>query len=170
MGFLSDIANLIGEEQRIKRTAKQEAQLNSAQKAKLAEIRRAAENGSVNDMYTLASYYYEGKYVGYDPDMACHYWTKAAERGHVDSMYNLGMLYHGSVSNHYIDENLAGYWFYQASRRGDQDSKDMLDRYYSYRSRKGNGGKWVRRDTTADRQTSEDSSESQWSVAFWWRF
>lgn len=170
MGFLNDIANLLGERQRIKRTANQESQLNSAQRAKLAELRQSAENGNIEYMYTLASYYYEGNYVGYDPEMACYWWTKAAKRGHVDSMFNLGMLYHGSVSNYYIDADLAGHWFYQAARNGDHDAKDMLDRFYSYRARRGNKGSWVRKNTMEYGQPNENSRPEQLSLLFWWKF
>lgn len=141
MGLIKGIAKLAGESTRIKRTANNEAQLSPEQKEVLADIRNRANNGDLESMYILATYYYEGKYVEYDPDKACSWWTKAANKGHVDSQYNLGLLYEGDVSSYYYDEHLAGYWLNEAAQNGDRDAARELQKYKYSRIR----GKWVKR-------------------------
>ena len=141
MGLLSGLAKLAGESVRIKKNANKEAQLDPKQQQALEEMRQRAENGDVRYMYLLASYYYNGEYVGYDPEQACYWWTEAANKGHVDSQYNLGLLYGGDVSSYYYDENLAGYWLNKAAQNGDAAAAEALQqyKYSSFRQ------KWVKR-------------------------
>jgi len=141
MGLINGLARLAGESLRIKRTANQEQKLDPQTKQKLDALKQRAESGDVNAMYELAGCYYNGKYVAYDPDLACKWWTEAANRGHVSSQYNLGLLYHGDVSSYYYDANLAGYWFNMAARNGDEEAYKMLQKYKYSEFRQ----KWVRR-------------------------
>ena len=60
-------------------------------------------------MLELGGYYFNGKYVGYNPQQACFWWTEAAKRGNTSAQFNLGLLYHGEISTYYYNENLAGY-------------------------------------------------------------
>lgn len=92
-------------------------------------------------MFELGGYYYHGKYVAYDLDQACQWWTEVANRGHISAQYNLDLLYQGDVSSYYYDENLAGYWFNMAAYNGDQEAYKMFQHYKYSEFRK----KWVRR-------------------------
>lgn len=141
MGLLNGLAKLAGESVRIKRTANQEQQLDSQTKQWLDNLKRSAKDGNINAMFELGSYYDQGKYVGYDPQQACYWWTEAANRGNVDAQYNLGILYHGERTTMFYDENLAGYWFNMAACNGDQEASQMLQ-YYRYSKFRN---KWSRR-------------------------
>ena len=125
---------------RMMKTSRQETQLNSKQQEALEEMRQRAESGDLQCMYQLASYYYNGEYVGYSPEKACYWWTEAANRGHVDSMYNLGLLYGGGVSAFYRNDNLAGYWLDLAAQNGDQEAAKELRKY-----KHNIFGNWVKR-------------------------
>lgn len=129
MGFVKDMAKLLGEKTRMKRTADQESQLDARSKQILDAVRSKANEGDGYAMYTLGGYYIKATYVGYDPRQACYWWTEAANRGNVDAQYNLGLLYHGNVSAMYYDENLAGYWFNEAANNGDAEAENMLRQY-----------------------------------------
>lgn len=141
MGLLNDLAKLAGENVRRNRTANQEQYLDVQTKQWLDNLKYNAQNGDIDAMFELGRYYFQGQYVGYDPNQACFWWTEAANRGHVSAQYNLGLLYHGSISNMYYDENLAGYWFCIAANNGDQEAYEMLQ-YYKF---SGFRQKWSRR-------------------------
>lgn len=141
MGILNGLAKLAGESVRIKRTANQEEQLDHQTKQWLDNLKQDAQNGNINAMFELGCYYDQGKYVGYDPQLACYWWTEAANRGNVDAQYNLGILYHGERTTMFYDENLAGYWFNMAACNGDQEANQMLQ-YYRYSNFRN---KWSRR-------------------------
>lgn len=141
MGFFKDLAKLAGENARIKRTANQESSLTPQERQILEDVRERIRQGDSDAMFQLGGYYIHGKYVGYDPSQACHWWTEAANLGHSDAMYNLGILYHGNLSAHYYDENLAGHWFHMAASNGDQEAADMLQQYEYGSFRK----KWSKR-------------------------
>lgn len=141
MEIFDGIAKLAGESLRRKTTANQEQKIDPQTKQWLDGLRQRAQNGDVNAMFELGGCYYHGKYVAYDPDQACQWWTEAANRGHISAQYNLGLLYHGDVSSYYYDENLAGYWFNMAAYNGDQEAYKMLQHYKYSEFRK----KWVRR-------------------------
>lgn len=141
MGLFNDLAKLAGENLRVHRTANQEEQLDPQTKQWLENLKQNAQNGYPEAMFELGGYYFQGKYVGYDPQQACYWWTEAANRGYINAQYNLGLLYHGDISSMYYDENLAGYWFNVAANNGDQEAYQMLQ-YYKYSSFRN---KWIRR-------------------------
>lgn len=141
MGLFNGLAKLAGENVRKHRTASQEQKLDLQTKQWLDNLKQTAQNGSPEAMFELGGYYFQGKYVGYDPQLACYWWTEAANRGSINAQYNLGLLYHGDISSMYYDENLAGYWFNVAANNGDQEAYQMLQ-YYKYSNFKN---KWSRR-------------------------
>ncbi len=132
MGLLGGIARLLGESLRIKRGESQTANMDAQTRAMIEQTIADAQAGNLNSMYELASWYYKGEYVGYDPQKACEWWTAAAERGHVDSQYNLGLLYLGDTSSYYYDPSLAGYWLDKAASNGDQEAYDLLCSKFRY--------------------------------------
>lgn len=142
MGIMQDLAGVAGEKARIRRTADQENLLDPQTKQWLSQLRRNAQNGNRDAMFNLGSYYYEGRYVGYNPEYACYWWTEAANRGDIRAQRNLGLLYHGNLSKLYYDENLAGYWLHAAATQGDMEASETLSRFYKF-SQFSN--KWVRR-------------------------
>ena len=132
MGLLGGIAKFIGESVRIKNGEIQTANMDEQTRAMIDQTKKDAHNGDLNSMYLLASWYYKGEYLGYDPAKACEWWTAAAERGHVDSQYNLGLLYLGDTSSYYYDPNLAGYWLNCAANNGDQEALNLLNSKFRY--------------------------------------
>lgn len=142
MGLLNGLAKFAGESIRIKRTADQAEQLDPQTKQWLNMLIENAQNGNVDSMFELGCCYFQGQYVGYNPDQACLWWTEAATRGHVSAQYNLGLLYHGGLSSMFYDENLAGGWFQAAANNGDQEAYNMLQKYYKYSNFRN---KWVRK-------------------------
>lgn len=132
MGIFDRLAQFAGETVRIKSNANKEKNLDPQTKQWINELTQRAENGDTAAMLELGGYYFNGKYVGYNPQQACFWWTEAAKRGNTSAQFNLGLLYHGEISTYYYNENLAGYWFNIAAANGDQEAYDMLRRYYSY--------------------------------------
>ena len=141
MGLFNDLAKLAGENVRKNRTANQEQNLDPQTRQWLDNLKLNAQNGNTDAMFELGGYFFQGQYVGYDPNQACYWWTEAANRGNVNAQYNLGLLYHGSITNMYYDENLAGFWFNVAANNGDQEAYQMLQ-YYKYSNFRQ---KWSRR-------------------------
>lgn len=134
MGIFDHLAKFAGETVRIKANANKEQNLDSQTKHWIEGLIQRAENGDTNAMLEIGGYYFNGEYVGYNPQQACYWWTEAAKLGCVSAQYNLGLLYNGEISTYYYDENLAGYWFNVAARNGDREAYDMLRRYYTYNS------------------------------------
>lgn len=132
MGILKDLAKLAGESTRVKRGEEQTANMDAETRAIVEQTMAQAQNGDLNSMYLVASWYYQGKGLGYDPGKACKWWTAAAEKGHVDSQYNLGLLYLGDASSFYYDPNLAGYWLNCAANNGDQEAAKLLNAKLRY--------------------------------------
>ena len=132
MSIFGDIAAVFGETKRINRTSNNENALNENERVWLDNLRKAADSGDIGAMFDLGVLYYQGKYVGYNPDMACRYWEAAAKRGHVSSMYNLGLLYMGDVSTYYFDDNKAGEWLSLAAKNGDKDAARILNERFRY--------------------------------------
>ena len=143
MGIFSDLAGFAGESLRSKKADEINANLDRETSEWLAAITQAAEGGNTEAMFQLGDAYYQGKRLGYDPDKACFWWTEAARRHHINAQFNLGLLYHGDLSNFYYDPDKAGTWFYAAAKSGDQEAKEMLNRYYKYSHFRD---KWVRKD------------------------
>lgn len=140
--FVNHMAGILGESLRIKRTASKTKNMDEETKKLFGKITQLANNGNVDAMVELAQWYYSGKKIGYEPDMAIYWWTKAAEKGNVMSQYNLGLMYHGTTSPISFDEEKAGYWFAKAARNGDAESKRILNKWYVYNDKKG---KWNKR-------------------------
>ena len=137
--FLNHVAKFAGETVRMKRTEKEAQKIDPQTKQKLDNLIAKAEDGDVKAMDTLATFYYQGKYVGYNPTEACRWWTEAATKGHVDAQYNLGLFYMGNLSTYVAtDENKAGYWLDMAARNGDKEAADLLHRRFKI----GFTGKW----------------------------
>lgn len=138
MGLLNGLAKLAGESIRIKKGEAQTANMSDETRALVDQTIAAAQKGDLQSMFLLATWYYRGEYVGYDPDKACEWWNAAAERGDIASQYNLGLLYLGDVSSYYFDPNLAGYWLNCAANNGDQEALQVLNSKlkYSYISKK----------------------------------
>jgi len=91
----------------------------------------------------LAEAYIDGTQLRFDPELACHWWTKAAMEGNVSAMYNLGLLYNGDLSRTFQrDNDQAVYWLEKASDNGDRDALNVLNANFKYSSLRG---KWVRR-------------------------
>lgn len=136
------IAKMAGEALRIKRTANQEKNLDPQTRQWIENLKQNAENGNIDAMFELGAYYIKGMYVGYDPHLACYWWTEAANRGHVGSMYNLGALYFGSVSEMFYDDNKSAYWFNEAANKGHNEAYKVLKQHFRYSSFRN---KWVRK-------------------------
>lgn len=132
MGIFDHLAKFAGESVRIYSNKKKEEALDPQTKQWLNELVQQAQNGNTHAMFELGGHYFNGTYVGYDPNKACFWWTEAANRGNINAQYNLGLLYHGEISTYYYDENLAGYWFNIAAQNGDQESYNFLRKYYKY--------------------------------------
>lgn len=130
MGILGDTlkhaAKVAGELGRIKRTEKQEKKLDPQSKKWLDDVRQKANNGNADAMFTLGFCYYKGKYVGYDPDQVCHWWTEAAKLGDTRAQYNLGLLYLGDLSTLYNDEIEAIRWLSLAAKNGEKEAYKVL--------------------------------------------
>ena len=139
MGLLTQFAKLAGESMRISHTAKKARRIDPQTKQKLDNLVAKAKSGNVDAMFRLAFFYYDGQYVGYDPERACYWWTEAAKRGHIGSQYNLGLLYMGNISCFLYDEDKAGYWLSIAANNGDRQAIALLNNKFKYTRR----GKWI---------------------------
>lgn len=98
----------------------------------VANLVERAEKGDIQAMEILGEMYMEGDRVGYNPKLACQWWTKAAEGGQVDAMFNLGQLYRGDYGNCFWDVQKSANWFYEAGVRGDMEAREELERSYRY--------------------------------------
>lgn len=132
MGLINNLVELYGESRRIKNSKDNENKLTEDEKARLNNIRNAAEAGDANAMFTMGNIYSAGKYVEYNPNMICQYWEAAAKHGHVDAMFNLGLLYMGNESKYFFDDNKAGYWLEQAANLGDREAQEVLNEKFIY--------------------------------------
>lgn len=131
--FLSNAASTVGETARIGWTSRREEKnITPELTEKINRLIERAENGDLDALDTLANAYMDGTTLRYDPQLACELWTKAANAGHVVSMYNLGILYNGDLSNLFYNPELAGFWLNEASIRGDQDAKRILNESYKF--------------------------------------
>lgn len=139
--FMNNIAGILGESLRIKRTAYRTKNMDEETKKLFNKLMEVSENGNAKAMFELGQWYYNGQRIGYDPEQACYWWTQAAEKGSVNAQYNLGLLYHGKISPISFDKDKAGYWFAKAAKNGDVESKRMLDKGYEYNRK----GKWKKR-------------------------
>ncbi|MDO4601103.1 MAG: hypothetical protein Q4B37_02435 [Eubacteriales bacterium] len=140
-GFISQLVKFAGETSRIKKEKNQENELDPLSKQRLEILMQRAHDDDVQSMLDLGILYIQGRFVGYDPDMARYWWEKAAQKGSVHAQYNLGLLYHGELSTYYFDPNLAGYWFNIARYNGMEEADQIIESYYKYKS---SSDKWVR--------------------------
>ena len=135
MSFAHKLAEFIGETVRIRRTRKNAMKIAPQKKQIIDNLKRDAESGDISAMWKLATLYYNGDEIEYDPSMVCYWLTEAAERGHVSAQYDLGLLYKGDLSTYFYDEDKAGYWFSIASQNGDEEAKKMLQDSFAYNDR-----------------------------------
>jgi len=59
-------------------------------------MERAAEQGDIQALYSMGTFYEKGMYVRTDAAKALEYYVKAADGGHVDAQLKAGMLYRQS--------------------------------------------------------------------------
>ena len=141
---VKDAAVFLGEQGRKLRTQyEEEKNMTDELRQNVQAVEKAAQEGNVDAMCMLAEAYIDGDQLRFDPELACHWWTKAAMAGNVTAMYNLGLLYNGDLSRTFKrDNDQAVYWLIKAIKGGDQDAKKVFDANFKYSSFRG---KWVRK-------------------------
>lgn len=88
------------------------------------KFKESAEMGNAVAEYNLACFYWEGKYVASNPNIAVQYFLKSARKGFVPAMYWYGkyLLDCGG----YSDRNEAISWLQRAAYRGSGDAAQLL--------------------------------------------
>lgn len=138
VGLLGEIleegATILGETGRRIRTANREEKTITGEAAeRLKAFIQKAEEGDVDAIMSLASWYIEGTTLRFDPNQACYWWTKAAELGDPNAMYNLGLLYNGDLAHTFAcDDNMAVFWLSEASARGHIEARQVLEEDYKW--------------------------------------
>jgi Sel1 repeat len=92
---------------------------------KIAAIRMAAEQGSVEAQSELGMMYHSGQGVTQDYPQAVYWYTKAAEQGDPNAQNSLGFIFYkgqGVVQ----DYTQAAYWFRKAAEQGDASAQFNL--------------------------------------------
>ena len=90
---------------------------------------KAAGQGKANAQYKLGVCYDAGKGVPQNYTKAVEWYTKAAEQGHVNAQYNLGICYYNGEGVPQ-DKKKAYEWFSKAAIQNDQESIDIIRKYY----------------------------------------
>lgn len=93
-----------------------------------AWTQRAANAGNPRAMFAYGMHLFQGTGGSQNIDEGMLWLTKAAEAGVVDSQYNLGQLYETGEGGVRIDPVDAYKWYLIASRAGDTDARDAVDR------------------------------------------
>lgn len=93
-----------------------------------AWTQRAANAGNPRAMFAYGMHLFQGTGGSQNIDEGMLWLTKAAEAGVVDSQYNLGQLYETGEGGIRIDPVDAYKWYLIASRAGDTDARDAVDR------------------------------------------
>lgn len=88
-----------------------------AAEAEVADLRRAAENGSASAQYNLGLRYYEGNGVPKDAVQAARWYALAAAQGYRQAQNNLGTLYNAGEGVP-KDRAAAMMWFTRAAEQG----------------------------------------------------
>ena len=91
-------------------------------------IKRAAEAGNPRGMHNYAMYLFEGTGGSVDGHEGMTWLTRAAEMGLVDSQFNVARLYETGVGGVRVDMIQAFKWYLIASRAGDSDAQEAVDR------------------------------------------
>ncbi|WP_439470822.1 SEL1-like repeat protein [Brevundimonas sp.] len=91
-------------------------------------IKRAAEAGNPRGMHNYAMYLFEGTGGSVDGHEGMTWLTRAAEMGLVDSQFNVARLYETGVGGVRVDMIQAFKWYLIASRSGDSDAQEAVDR------------------------------------------
>lgn len=93
-----------------------------------AWTQRAANAGNPRAMFAYGMHLFQGTGGSQNIDEGMLWLTKAAEAGVVDSQFNLGQLYETGEGGVRIDPVDAYKWYLIASRAGDTDARDAVDR------------------------------------------
>lgn len=88
-------------------------------------LRHAAEHGSVDAQFQIATYYRNGHLIDEDHNMARYWYSLAAEQGHVNAQYQLALLYR------HDDIDKAVSLLNQAARAGLTDAQQLLAGTYA---------------------------------------
>lgn len=79
--------------------------------------------------HSIGYFYYEGKYVPKNKEMAIYWWKQAAEQGYPSSQYNLGVVCLEGKSKFYSNKQ-AIYWFKKSAEQGFADAQFHLASKY----------------------------------------
>jgi localization factor PodJL len=93
-----------------------------------AWTQRAANAGNPRAMFAYGMHLFQGTGGSQNIDEGMLWLTKAAEAGVVDSQFNLGQLYETGEGGVRVDPVDAYKWYLIASRAGDTDARDAVDR------------------------------------------
>lgn len=124
------LAKGLGEAARMYKTSDNVEKLTVEQRERLNEIFASAESGDVQAMFDIATMYYNGEYLPYDPLKSVEWFEKAARGGEVVAMYNLGLMYIGTVTETVYDDKKAVYWLQEAINNGYTDAEKLLNQYF----------------------------------------
>jgi len=93
--------------------------------------RKAAENGDICGIESLADYYYDGEKTEPDYEEAVKWYRKGAEMGDTYSQFSIGYCYHhgDGVEQNY---NEAANWYCEAAMRGNPKAQCNLGYFYEY--------------------------------------
>ena len=91
--------------------------------------RRAAEQGTADELFALARMYHIGGGVPIDLEEAVNWYRRAAEQNHVEAQFILGVMYNEGVG---IPKNYAeaAKWFLRAAEQGDTNAQFQLFALY----------------------------------------
>ncbi|MEI6818558.1 MAG: tetratricopeptide repeat protein, partial [Verrucomicrobiota bacterium] len=92
---------------------------------KIAEWRKAAEQGFAPAQFNLGLCYSKGKGVAKDAVEAAKWYRKSAEQGDADAQFNLGIFYANGkgVAKDTVE---AAKWYRKAAEQGDADAQFNL--------------------------------------------
>ena len=124
--------------------------------------RRAAEQGSVSALLTLADLYYEGSGVRQDYSEAEKWYRRSAEQGSAIGQHNLGLLYYQGrgVPQDYAE---AVKWYRKAAEQGDNLAQTKLG--IAYYEGRGVPQDYVQAHMWANLAAADSTGEEQKSYA-----
>lgn len=136
------LAKGLGEAARMYKTSDNVEKLTVEERERLNQIFSAAESGNAQAMFEIATMYYNGKKLPYDPLKSVEWFEKAARSGVSSAMYNLGLLYVGNLTEAVCDNEKAIYWLQEAIKHGYTDAERILNQYFKLSPFTG---KWKRK-------------------------
>ncbi len=95
----------------------------------LAWFQKAAENDYAPAMFTIGSYYEEGKGVPQNNKTAALWYRKAAESGFVFAQFRIGMFYENGVGVKQ-DYTQAMKWYSKAAEQNNEAAQYFIGRFY----------------------------------------